>query len=255
MPTNNLSNSLSSHEPFSKLDRWSLAFDGSDEYLDMGDVTTFDGLDNLTIACWVKTPTGASGVHNFLSKGSYNAADSAWSFNIGPGTSNGRIRFSVSNSLYAYRNNCITAYGYTLDSWNHVAVTYSNTDDEIYFYINGTQISPGSGTPTGTYISIPDSSKKLRVANNDGSNWLEGRISDVVIYNSALSSGNIATIYDGGDSYRYDTGVAKANLVGWWRMGDGAENGTGTTIYDASSNSNNGTMTNMEAADFKEDSP
>ena len=38
-------------------------------------------------------------------------------------------------------------------------------------------------------------------------------------------------------------------------MGDGVENATGTTIYDASTNSNNGTMTNMDAADFVEDTP
>ena len=74
-------------------------------------------------------------------------------------------------------------------------------------------------------------------------------------YDTGLSSSQIQTIYDGGDSYRYNTGVANANLQGWWRMGDGVENGTGSTIYDASSNSNDGTMTNMEAADFKEDSP
>ena len=37
-------------------------------------------------------------------------------------------------------------------------------------------------------------------------------------------------------------------------MGDGKENGTGTTIYDESSNSNNFTLTNMDAAsDYEED--
>ena len=78
----------------------------------------------------------------------------------------------------------------------------------------------------------------------------------MAVYNSALSAGNVTSIYDGGDSYRHDTGVANANLIGWWRMGDGAENGAGTTIYDASTNSNNCTLTNMDAtSDYEEDSP
>ena len=38
-------------------------------------------------------------------------------------------------------------------------------------------------------------------------------------------------------------------------MGDGLERGSGTTIYDMSDNSNNGTMTNMAADDFVGDTP
>ena len=38
-------------------------------------------------------------------------------------------------------------------------------------------------------------------------------------------------------------------------MGDGLENHSGTTIYDMSVNSNNGTMTNMDAVDFVGDTP
>ena len=38
-------------------------------------------------------------------------------------------------------------------------------------------------------------------------------------------------------------------------MGDGIENGAGTTIYDMSVNTNNGTMTNMAANDFVGDTP
>ena len=38
-------------------------------------------------------------------------------------------------------------------------------------------------------------------------------------------------------------------------MGDGTERGSGTTVYDMSSNSNDGTMTNMDATDFEGDTP
>ena len=46
------------------------------------------------------------------------------------------------------------------------------------------------------------------------------------------------------------------NLRGWWRMGDGIENGSGLTIYDMSANSNNGSMENMEnPGDYSGDTP
>ena len=68
MPSNNLSNSLSSVEPFSKLDRWSLAFDGSDEYIACGSDSSLDvGTSEFTIAAWVKVTVGQD--CTFASKG------------------------------------------------------------------------------------------------------------------------------------------------------------------------------------------
>ena len=42
-------------------------------------------------------------------------------------------------------------------------------------------------------------------------------------------------------SHDYDA-TSIGNCVGWWRMGAGTEDGSGTTIYDMSTNSNNGTL-------------
>ena len=55
-------------------------------------------------------------------------------------------------------------------------------------------------------------------------------------------------LYNGGTHTDF-TGLS--NLVGWWRMGD--PNGTAAfqTIVDLSINSNDGTMTNMDAADIE----
>ena len=45
---------------------------------------------------------------------------------------------------------------------------------------------------------------------------------------------------------------SSGDLIGWWRMGDSA---TYPTIPDDSTNSNNGTMTNMSADDIVQDIP
>ena len=254
MPSNNLSNSLSSHEPFSKLDRWSLNFDGSNDRLDAGDITVFDGLSDMSISVWIKVSDSASGTNPIITKGSYNTDGASFHLNYNPGSGSGRLNFSVERDsdqsdgegMFAYYN----SVGSLLDGkWAHIVISYSNTSDALVLYINGSAETINS--TSGTFINIPNSSSTFQIANG-----FLGNISDVAVYNSALSASNVTSIYDGGDSYRHDTGVANANLIGWWRMGDGAENGAGTTIYDASTNSNNCTLTNMDAtSDYEEDSP
>ncbi len=54
-------------------------------------------------------------------------------------------------------------------------------------------------------------------------------------------------VYGGGAPPDLTDASAPSNLVGYWRMGDGA---TFPTIPDDSTNSNDGTMTNMEATDL-----
>ena len=84
---------------------------------------------------------------------------------------------------------------------------------------------------------------------------MDGNISEIFFYNKVLSASEVATIYNGREPYNHKEGIASGNLQAWWRMGDGLERGSGTTIHDMSDNSNNGTMTNMEAVDFNGDTP
>ena len=254
MPSNNLSNLLIRNYPYSKLDRWSLDFDGSNDRLDAGDITVFDGLSDMSISVWIKASDSASGTNPIVTKGSYNADGASFHLNYNPGSNSGRLSFSVerdSNHLsgdgegmYAYYN----SVGSDIDGkWAHILVSYSNTNDALALYINGSAETINS--TSGTFIDIPNSSSTFQIGNG-----FLGNISDVAIYNTDLSASLATTIYNNGNGYPHNTGKASGNLIGWWRMGDGKENGTGTTIYDESSNSNNFTLTNMDAAsDYEED--
>ena len=82
-----------------------------------------------------------------------------------------------------------------------------------------------------------------------------GKISEIAFYDTALTASQVKTLYNGREPYNHKEGIATGNLKAWWRMGDGIENGAGTTIYDMSVNTNNGTMTNMAANDFVGDTP
>lgn len=198
-------------------DEFSVAFDGTDDYLTMGDITLVDGLDDLTITCWIKPKTANR--NPIISKGNYNdsAATFNFTYNLDSGTDSGagRLMFSVGNSVFAYKS----SLGAETDKWHHMAVTYSNTDDEIFFYLNGTKISPTA--ESGTFISLANTSKELKIGADD-SYYAEGNISEVTIYNKVLTSNQIKTIYNGREPYNHKEGVASGNLQAWYRMGDGA---------------------------------
>ena len=126
-------------------------FDGTDDYITMGDITDVDGSATLTLACWVFLTD--DGIQPFITKGNYNASSRCFYWDINWGNSSGRLRFSVvnegSNGGFWYRNS-MNQY-ITQNAWHYIAVTYSNTNDRVYFYVDGIQYSPVSYT----HLTLP----------------------------------------------------------------------------------------------------
>jgi hypothetical protein len=92
--------------------------------------------------------------------------------------------FSVSTTI-ATINNSIT-----LNTWQHVAVTYAGTS--CTFYVNGASVGSSSS------ITNPSSgSNSLIIGNNSsGTNNFDGKIDFVKIYNASLSARDIADLYN-----------------------------------------------------------
>ena len=79
--------------------------------------------------------------------------------------------------------------------------------------------------------------------------FVNGNLDEVAVWDSALSSSQISTIYNSGTPNDISSLLPRA----WWRMGDGAEANSGTTIYDMSSFSNNMNMVSSPA--YQTDAP
>ena len=75
--------------------------------------------------------------------------------------------------------------------------------------------------------------------------YFAGNMDDVAIFNAELSGSDVTNIYNSGTPKDESS---RSNLVGYWKMGDGD---THPTLIDSSSNSNNGTMTNMSSDDIE----
>ena len=82
--------------------------------------------------------------------------------------------------------------------------------------------------------------------------YYNGSMDEVSVWNKELTSGEVSEAYNSGSPTNLASHSATANLVGWWRMGDGD---TFPTLTDNSTNSNDGTMTQMESGDIQSDSP
>ena len=259
MPKLGLSNSLSSSSPYSKFDRWSLAFDGSDDYLDTGEEFKSTIADEHSVSFWIKfADARASGTKYIIGAKNSSAEDN---FYIAI-TSGGQIKYYIkgnndSDSVLA------SALADGTSAWMHVIVTASigevNGDTGIIYLDGAANTSTSLSSISKANWNAYDSGQDVYIGsinvNGSSSGEIEANISDMALYNTVLTPSQVTFIYNGGAGYNHVRGVASSNLVAWWRMGDGVENAIGTTIYDKSANSYNGTMTNMAADDFEEDTP
>ena len=219
----------------------SLAFGGTDEYLDCANDSSLQGESDKTYALWVKTEdagmylmakrTGSTGALNIFVD------------------SNGKVKAYIGNTGADISSTAIHD-----GLWHHIAVVYDNSADDVFYYLDG--VADGSDTSfTGTW----NDTKKLHIGtrgSGDAAHHIVGNISDAVVYEAALSANEIKTIYNGREPFNHMDWSQSGNLRGWWRMGDGIENGSGLTIYDMSANSNDGSMENMEnPGDYSGDTP
>jgi len=214
-------------------DEYSLEFDGTDDKLSTTvPSSTFHG--DFSLSAWVKRiDVGSAG----------DIADGR------AGDDDGfALFFRAGDTLRATFDALDVTTGAdfgTANIWYHIAAVYTDSTATGLIYVDGVETADGTGT------------SNLNNTNNtlDIGDAFQGNISDVAIYNTPLTASQVATIYNGREPYNHKEGIASGSLVGWWRMGDGTERGAGTTVYDMSANSNNGTMTNFPAGAFKGDTP
>lgn len=226
--------------------RFTVDFDGAGDYMGISDQDIFS-LGN------------GSGTDNAFSISTWINADSIGSFFIVTKDVNGGREWvfrTISSQLYFFAFG--TGGGYigrgsstTLSNgqWYHAVVTYdgSKASSGIKMYLDGSQVD-NSNYQNGTYTAAANTTTNVRVGSSERDGFSNGKIDEVAIFNSELTSAQVTNIYKGessggsGGTNGKPGDLDTFSPVGWWRMGDGTEAGSGTTIYDASSNSNNGTL-------------
>jgi hypothetical protein len=172
---------------FSSENNGSFYFDGTNDYIDCGNI--LDSPTDLTIIVWHKYLSSGNGPKTFVAKLVSYTSGPGWAFYYNFSGLNYLVQTNGSN-YREYRT--YDGFGF---GWQHSAVSVVNRVP-VAFYMSGIgktfRISDTSGTPTSISNSV-----NLRIGRNEGIDLIHtGNISQVQIYNRALSAAEIKQNYN-----------------------------------------------------------
>lgn len=227
---------------------YSTNFDGVDDYVAIDGISAVLDYTSGSVSLWAKTDITTSNRAYFASY-----IDSSNLLSMSYAHSANQLKFS-------YKGGGLNKTVSTTDVvegdglWHHIVVTWDSVGDLLSLYLDGVLKDDTSSLPTIAYSGFYITAS---IGNNANSGqYFLGNIDEVSLFDVELSAADVTTLYNEGLPY---TVAADTGLIGWWRMGDGTITGdsiaTFPTIPDDSSNSNNGTMTNMTSTDFEADVP
>jgi len=219
---------------------YSVSFDGTNDYVALSGLSSC-----YAFSCWIKpdsTITSSSGL-----KGNLLGSNSlAWFGGLG-----GDLTGDFTNELITIRPALQQGFAYTSStdtipssSWTHIAIRWEATNSQTNpngagydIFKNGTKVGNAAGSsPITNPVTF---STGLIGARQTSSFLFNGKIDEVAFWTSTVSESDVATMYNSGTP----GDLSSLSPFGWWRMGDN-DGGTGTTITDQGSGSNNGTLTN-----------
>lgn len=151
------------------------------------DTAELDLVDAFTIAVWVQH-TGTDGV--ILSKGS-GEVDLNYHLQISPTAIT--FAFSDGDTVIRFEAAMSFAFGFTADTWHHIVATYSDADDQVVIYLNGTPVH--SETTTARPVA---NTRRLFIGTTEyEGNDFTGTLDEIQIFASALPADDVTALYEG----------------------------------------------------------
>jgi len=189
-------------------------FDGSDDYVDLGNKTIYNTGNEISISIWVK-PKYQNHYEPFFER--YEGTNNRIDFGFFGGSQN-RLYMTYSNGVTRDPNTISNISSYIPEnSWHHIVFTANAKGAKTYIDGNLIDTSPLAGNFT--------INASLHLGNRGGE-YYDGSIDEVRIYNRALSPAEVRDLYNWAPEpvtyYNFDEG-------------------SGTILHDRSGNGNNST--------------
>ena len=192
----------------------------SSQYVSVPHSSIFNITSQLTIEMWMKTSDGSE--QYFTTKG-----NDSWYVAInGGGSGFGKVTFFLNGTSGGWLTSTQTVND---GNWHHIACTYNGSNRQIY--IDG--VLSVSAATTGN-ISTGTSNIEIGSRTVSGGYYFNGQMDELRFWNIARSQSQIQA------NMNVSISASSSNLVAYYKF----DNGTGTTLTDATSNANNGTLQN-----------
>jgi parallel beta-helix repeat protein len=180
-----------------------LNFDGVASYVNIPYSSNLDITNNITVVAWVK---GAPQTYKFIVDKYDNGANKR-SWKIGTNSTDGdKLEVIITDDGFGnpgHSKDYISSVAMLDNTWKHVAFTFNN--GALSLYINGIKDTNVNKLFDDPIISIFSSNVNVsfgsRFSNNVPSNFFNGTIDDVKIYNGALSAEEIKAVYESNGGY------------------------------------------------------
>jgi hypothetical protein len=172
-----------------------LTFDGSNDYITIGDQASLESLSAITVSAWVKPNqlaadaviAGKGVVASIVWQlwqddvGSVSGRTDEYSFAVGSGGGTLSRAEGATNSVVAGK-------------WTHVVGVWEQSPEHVYIYVDGVLSQSDTSLQS---LTMPNTSSAVRIGDDltDGTNAYSGSMDDVRVYNRALSAAEVLRLY------------------------------------------------------------
>ncbi len=167
-----------------------LELDGTGDYVQVSDTDILDITGDITISAWIRLGKGSAYQGIVTKSNGGGGTNTPYDFR----TLNTTIpQLALVRSDASGHESVYSMQGLSLNEWHHIAVRVDNKD--VDFFVDGI-VTRTSGTLTKTPTA---NSRPLYIGRRDDGLYFEGKIDDVMVYDTALNSWEISQLYDEGN--------------------------------------------------------
>lgn len=204
-----------------------VAFDGSNDGIDIPDTDEFDMQQSFSLAAWIyPTSLPTSGTWKNIITKTNNGTGTAYWLELTYLLGTPRIEFGHTGT----QSTC--DYQVPLNAWTHILAVFDDERNQRQFYVNGVLLC----SEGGVVANLLATDGQVHIGSGwTGENW-PGRIDEARIYSRALSVDEARRLYLLSSPSTPDTGLLSHYTFD-------AVDVIGTTLYDRGKGKNIGTLT------------
>ncbi len=230
-----------------------LRFDGSNDYLTMGNAFDQTGASAFSIAVWFRATTTDNVTRTFVSKASMSPPYAGYTFGLNQvlDSSPGKVGFVLSDGVPTIMRRQTVTSTYNDGRWHQATVVYdgSKTIAGVTIYVDGERQAT-TDADSASFAGSLTSTTHFQIGSRETTNQLfNGMLDDVRFYNRALSATEAKRLYAMGAGTVISDSLPSldTSLAAHWTF-DGRESLAG--VAGDRTTGNNGSFFNIATSTF-----